>query len=142
MIDLASFKYRFALQLRWRDLDAFNHVNNAVYLTYLEMARGNYLEEVYAWDWNEHGMILAHISIDYKMPMLLTDKPYVYVRCAKIGNKSFDLDYAVVIERHGKTLVACTAKSVQVMYNYITQQTFAMPPHLKIRIADYEGIEV
>ncbi|MBL7785486.1 MAG: acyl-CoA thioesterase [Chitinophagales bacterium] len=140
--DAQEFKYHLPLQLRWRDVDALQHVNNAVYLTYLEMARGRYFTDVYEWDWDNDGMILANVSINYRLPILLTDKSTILTRISQVGNKSFTMEYVITVERHGQILAACTATSVQVMYDYTTQQTLAIPPHLKLRIADYEGIEI
>ena len=54
------------IEIRWRDLDAFNHVNNAVYLTYLEEARDSWLagmvpEGRSTWDY-----VLARVAIDFR----------------------------------------------------------------------------
>ena len=81
--DAKQFKYQLPLQLRWRDVDALQHVNNAVYLTYLEMARGRYFTDVYEWDWDNDGMILANVSINYRLPILLTDKSTILTRISR-----------------------------------------------------------
>lgn len=140
MLNLDSFKYHLPIQLRWNDLDALNHVNNAVYATYLEMARGWYLQTAFDWDWMEHTMILAHLSIDYRMPILITDHPLVYLRCTKLGNKSFDMEYMIVVLRNGVAHAAATAHSVQVMFDYATQKTVTIPHNLRQLMAQRESI--
>ena len=67
------------LAIRWRDNDAYGHVNNAVYLTYLEECRDRLVEELFgaqAWDF-----VLAHVGIDYRHQLTQADE-HVTVRCA------------------------------------------------------------
>ena len=80
------------IEIRWRDLDAYRHVNNAVYATYLEECRdelaGNALAGIGdAWDF-----VLARVAIDYRRE-LTQDDDAVVVRCAveRIGNSSITL---------------------------------------------------
>jgi len=108
-------------------------------LTYLEMARGRYFTDVYEWDWDNDGMILANVSINYRLPILLTDKSTILTRISQVGNKSFTMEYVITVERHGQILVACTATSVQVMYDYITRQAFPIPDDVRRFVADYQG---
>jgi acyl-CoA thioester hydrolase len=67
------------LEIRWADLDAFRHVNNGVYLAYLEQARTAWLEERLGADaaWN---FVLAHVEIDFKRELTLADEGIV-ARC-------------------------------------------------------------
>jgi acyl-CoA thioester hydrolase len=74
--------------IRWRDIDAYGHVNNAVYLNYLEEARDRLVEELFggdmAWDF-----VLAHVGIDFRNELVLADAEVV-VRCgiASVGRSS------------------------------------------------------
>jgi acyl-CoA thioester hydrolase len=78
------------LQIRWRDVDAYGHVNNAVYLTYLEEARDAWVEEVLGpvaddvWHF-----VLARVAIDYRRELTQEDREVV-VRCTlgSIGRSS------------------------------------------------------
>jgi len=71
---MSDFKARFPINIRFSDFDSLGHVNNAVYLTYLEEARVKYFETVIEHhkeiDWWENGIILANISIDFRKPIL------------------------------------------------------------------------
>jgi acyl-CoA thioester hydrolase len=80
------------VEIRWRDLDAYNHVNNAVYATYLEECRDEWLTAVLGdasdpWDW-----VLARVAIDYRRE-LTQDDDVAVVRCAlaRIGTSSVTL---------------------------------------------------
>jgi len=78
------------IEIRWRDVDAYGHVNNAVYLTYLEEARDAWVEKVLGrvsvntWDF-----VLARVAIDYQQE-LVQDDGAILVRCglASIGRGS------------------------------------------------------
>ena len=78
------------IEIRWRDLDAYGHVNNAVYLNYLEEARDAWVQSVLGavsgstWDF-----VLARVEIDFRAE-LTQDEGAVIVRCAldRIGRSS------------------------------------------------------
>ena len=78
------------IEIRWRDVDAYGHVNNAVYLNYLEEARDAWVQEVLGrasgntWDF-----VLARVEIDFRVE-LTQDDGTVTVRCAldTIGRSS------------------------------------------------------
>lgn len=63
-IDLKNFKYKMIINIRWSDMDAIGHVNNATYLTYLEEARICYLNDVINWNSKVDGIILASVNIN------------------------------------------------------------------------------
>ena len=60
------------IQIRYADLDALGHVNNSNYLTYFEIARVHYFNELLGkdWDWRNEGMILANSSLEFLKPLL------------------------------------------------------------------------
>jgi acyl-CoA thioester hydrolase len=77
------------IEIRWRDLDAYNHVNNAVYLTYLEEARDEWLERALGSDDAAWGYVLARVAIDFRRE-LRQDDDEVVASCAlaRLGNSS------------------------------------------------------
>ena len=78
------------IEIRWRDVDAYGHVNNAVYLTYLEEARDAWVEKVLgAVSENTWDFVLARVAIDYEAELTLDDGA-VIVRCSleSIGRSS------------------------------------------------------
>lgn len=118
------------IQLRFVDIDQFGHVNNAVYLSYLEVARIPYFNQIIGKiDWLNEGIILANAEISYKMPILLQDKISVHVWCNKIGTKSFDLSYRIVKTTNSGDIEMATAKTVMVCYNYSEAATIPVPAH-------------
>jgi acyl-CoA thioester hydrolase len=106
--------------VRFRDLDSLGHVNNAVFLTYLEQARIAYLVPLGAEAGN---MILARVEIDFRAPLRMGDELEIGVRPSTVGTKSFELEYEV---RSGDTLAA-EAKTVLVSFDYESGRSVEMP---------------
>jgi acyl-CoA thioester hydrolase len=80
------------IEIRWRDLDAYRHVNNAVYATYLEECRDELAEDVLAGIGDVWDYVLARVAIDYRRELTQADDGVV-VRCAveRVGNSSITL---------------------------------------------------
>ncbi|MFC6961931.1 acyl-CoA thioesterase [Halocatena marina] len=99
------------IPVRYRDLDTQNHVNNAVYGTYLEQARAAYIADVLGEAIDQCAVVLAHISIDFRTPVTLADESVsVTVRVPDLGTSSIPMEYEI---RTGDG-VAATAESVTV----------------------------
>ena len=77
------------IRIRWRDMDAYGHVNNAVYLTYLEECRDAWAQALLASADGSWDFVLAHLGIDYRR-QLTQDDGEVLVRCrlSSIGRSS------------------------------------------------------
>lgn len=119
------------IQVRFRDCDSLGHVNNAVYLSFLEQARIHYFEPFLGKDFSyaTDGFLLARNEIDYKLPILLNDEVQVELWVSRIGNRSFDLRYKIF----NREKVFSEAKSILVAFN--TQKNKAIEIHPKVRKA-------
>ena len=80
------------IEIRWRDVDAYRHVNNAVYATYLEECRDEWLDRALAGAGDLWDFVLARVAIDFRRELTLDDDAVV-VTCAlgRIGNSSVTL---------------------------------------------------
>ena len=120
------------IQIRFVDIDQFGHVNNAVYLSYLEVSRLPYFSGVIGTiDWINQGIILGRIEIDYKIPILLNDEIKIKTWCSRIGSKSFDLSYSILKTHNGNETEVAAAKSVMVCFDYKNKISIAVPEDLK-----------
>lgn len=123
---------------RFRDTDAMGHVNNAVYATYLEVARQEYWLRVQEHsDYKRVPFILAHVTIDFRSELLVNEVAIVGIRCDRIGTKSFSFTYEVW-EKESERLVA-EGRTVQVCYDYAVKGTIPMPADLRKKIERLEG---
>src|ERR1700752_323351 len=116
-----SSKHKTHISIRFPDIDAMGHANNAKHITYLERARIQYFEDILGGniEWKKDGIILAHIEYDFIRPIYLRDNLNIYTWCAKIGNKSFDLHHHVIKQNSdGSETTVGKAKSVLVCYDY------------------------
>jgi len=77
------------IEIRWRDMDGFRHVNNAVYLTYLEEVRDEWLDSVLGDTDSLWEFVLARVAIDFRSELTqLDDAVVARCRLERIGNSS------------------------------------------------------
>jgi acyl-CoA thioester hydrolase len=111
-------------QVRFRDLDPMGHVNNAVFLTYIEEARAALLAEVgAATGLEDMNMIVARVEIDFRAPVRFGQEVEISVHASRFGTKSFDLEYELRVDGD----VVAEAKSVQVAYDYSRREPVPLP---------------
>jgi acyl-CoA thioester hydrolase len=113
------------IQIRYADLDALGHVNNSNYLTYFEIARVHYFNELLGkdWDWRNEGMILANSSLEFLKPLLIQHEAEVKISTLSVGTKSFELYYEISVD----DVVFCSGKSVIVAFNSVRSETIPIP---------------
>lgn len=123
------------VQVRFSDLDMARHVHNAVYLEYFELGRMELLRRFIEkdHDWVHLGLILARNEVDHRKPIHLADQVQVQTWCGKLGEKSFDLCYAVQ-SADGSTLFA-EGRSVMVCFDYSKQASIPVPEAWRTALA-------
>src|SRR5690606_36635582 len=110
-----GYRHTLHITFRFADMDAMGHVDNATYLTYFESARIAYALEIFRLgDVAQLGMILAKLTVEFKLPLTLGDEIVVYTRCSRLGTKSFDLEAQILRYQAGETQVAATGPAVMV----------------------------
>jgi acyl-CoA thioester hydrolase len=140
--------YTVEIQVRFRDVDMMGHVNNAVYLTYMETARTDYylvlaakkvLPKPGEFDW-----IVARAEIDFRDAAKLGETIAVTVWPSRIGNSSWDFSYRLA--EKGSKRVFAEAKTVQVAYDYDKGKPKALDPAMRrglesaMKAAQAEGL--
>ena len=140
MNDLSLFKHKIKMNIRFSDLDAMGHLNNAKYLTYLEEARIDYLNNILCLS-NEnldYQAVIAKVDINYLKQIRLGDKLEIYSRIFKLGNKSFDFEILVVINNNGEKIIVSSSITKMVGYNYKSQKTVILPDYFRKAVRNYE----
>lgn len=92
-MDSTHFNFSVPIQIRMSDLDPFNHVNNGVQCSYFDMGRSAYIEEIIGQkiDWLTIDLVLAHIAIDFLVPINYGDQIVCICKVTRLGNKSFTM---------------------------------------------------
>ncbi|WP_214070496.1 thioesterase family protein [Mucilaginibacter sp. dw_454] len=135
---LADYKFRTPIHIRFSDIDAVGHVNNAIYLTYFEIARFNYWKHAIDWNLSEHGIIVGRSEVNYLKPINLHDEIACYVRVVRIGNSSFDVMQVLVrITPHGEE-ICTTGKTVCISYDYTTNKSVSIPAREREQMIAYD----
>jgi acyl-CoA thioester hydrolase len=137
------------IQIRWRDLDPLGHVNNAVYLSYLEIIRIAYLHAVLphgyevdpeTWLPRDFQFILGEVLIRYRSPAVLTDHLQAEVYVSRVGRKSFDLEYRITEQQTGRLIAE--ARSTQVCYDYAAGVSVPVPGAAIGYMETYQGVPI
>ena len=130
--------FRMPLAMRWRDLDAFNHVNNASFLTYLEEARIRWFAH---WDceWVTQAFapLLAAVQLNYRMPIPYPADVVVELYTDRIGGSSATVGHRIV-SADGATLY-CDGHVVMVWIDRASQRPMPLPPEVRAALERVPG---
>jgi acyl-CoA thioester hydrolase len=127
-------------QVIFRDVDAFGHVNNAVYLTYFEWARAQlwFALTGAAGVPSDIGFIVARAEIDFKVQLEM-EPIDICVRIGEIRNTSFDTSYEIRKRPSGK--VAATGSVVVVLFDWKAQTKMPVSDALRRRVRAFQQEE-
>jgi len=139
--EIDSFKYKTTIETRFADFDMMGHVNNATYFTFMEIARAKYWKQAIQWDWKKTGVVIAHASLEYIIPVLPDDKISMYVRTSRIGKSSFDLEYLLIKLQNGEEVVCSKGKTVCVAFDYHIKTSVAIPEEEKNKMMIFEQLD-
>lgn len=118
------------IQIRFNDLDIVNHVNNAIYQEYFDIAKTELFNFTFGKtiDWKTRGLVLAHIEIDYHQPTYFEENIIIESKITKVGTKSFEVTQVVrQKDTKNENGVKCIGKSIMVAYHYQKAYSFALP---------------
>lgn len=114
--------------LVWSDMDAFQHINNAVYFRYFEDARIEYFRKAKLIEHKEKtqiGPILASTRCDFRAPLTFPDTIRIAAGVEDIQRKTFKMKYVVYSERLNK--VAAEGEGLIVYYDYERETSCEIP---------------
>lgn len=116
-----------AITLRWRDLDAFNHVNNSTFLTYLEEARLRWLAQLAEpWDRGSVSPLLAAVHLNYRRQLTWPGTIIVQLFCERIGNTSLTIAHRIV-DTQDEALVYLDGNAVMVWIDTASARPVPLP---------------
>ncbi|MDB5124263.1 MAG: thioesterase [Mucilaginibacter sp.] len=135
---LTDYKFKTTISIRFSDIDAVGHVNNAIYLTYFEVARFNYWREIIGWNLQENGVIVGRSEVNYLKPITLDDEIFCYLRVSRIGNSSFDVMHLLVKTTPDGEEICTTGKTVCISYDYSVNKSVAIPQRERQKMIEYD----
>lgn len=131
-MDTPSYESEFLV--RFRDMDALGHVNNAVYATYLEIVRGEYYHHVIGETFADYDAVMVHLAIDYLAPLTRFDPITAKIALTDLGDSSIRFDY--VLASAGETVA--TGETVQVVADPQTGESVPIPDVWRDRMTTHE----
>jgi len=127
-IKLKDFPFHHKTKTRWRDLDAFRHVNNATFLSYIEDARILFFKR---WEigLNEKSLIVAAVKIDYIRQLEHPSNIIIGQKVSRLGIKSFDIQSAIFNQENFNLICVSTVTSV--CYNFKQKESVLVYDEIK-----------
>ena len=134
-----DFRHRTSLQVRFRDIDAFGHVNNAVFFSYVEQARIRYLLDVLEPDvpFDQLQIILARVELDFRSPIAFDDELTVATRVDRIGRSSVAMSHRMTAGADAR--LVGDVQTVLVTYDYAAARPMPVPDDWRRLLGQYEG---
>ena len=120
------------IEVRFADLDAYGHVNNAVFFTYLETARVKLFRDRFA-DMMQRGLLflVVEASCRYRKPIELTDRVHIDISTEDLGRSSFTLSY-LIHDGSGKEFAE--ARTVMVCFDQGRGKTISLPDDFRAEL--------
>tara|TARA_B100000953_G_scaffold132391_1_gene109328 strand:+ start:369 stop:791 length:423 start_codon:yes stop_codon:yes gene_type:complete len=127
-LTLEDFAFTHQINTRWRDLDAFNHVNNATFLSYIEDARTLFFKK-WKTNFEEKSLIVASVKIDYINQVKHPSTLILGQKVSRLGTKSFDVQTAIFCKESNQLICISTVTSV--CYNFILNKSIPVFKEVK-----------
>ena len=135
--DAQPFRFRHAVEVRFKDVDVGGHAHHSHALVYFEEARWAYWREVLGRSGSEPiDYILAEATLRWHQRVLWPARLDVGVRVSLVGRKHFVMEY-VVRSPDGEKLIS--GATTQVMYDYAARASRRLPDDLRARMDAYDG---
>jgi len=133
-----EFRHRTRVEVRFRDIDAFGHVNNAVFASYTEQARVSYLRDVLPVDpVGRMPLILAMLKIDFVAPIMFGETVVIGSRVDWLGRSSIAMSHRLAATDGDREHARVT--SVLVTYDYETARPIPIPEAWRAVLMTFEG---
>jgi acyl-CoA thioester hydrolase len=140
-VNRSDFVHFVSIPIRWGDMDALGHVNNAMYFRYAESGRIAYFATIGAdagLAGGGEGPILADIQCSFLGQVRYPAQLEIGTRTAKLGTKSFTIDAGMFLA--GDDAPVATSRAVVVWFDYDQQTSAPLPEALRQRVLEFEAV--
>jgi acyl-CoA thioester hydrolase len=134
-----KFPVKLDLRIDWAELDLFGHVNNVMFLKYVQASRVYYWEQIGLYQHfleTKLGPMVASVNCQFKKPMHYPGQVTILIRMKYIRNTSFSLQYRIL---DGKGETAAEAEDVIVMYDFNNNHKIPFPEEFRKMAEELEG---
>lgn len=136
MSEIQAYPVQIQRHVKWGEMDAFQHVNNTVYLRYFEDVRIEHFQQLGVLELMESeglGPILAETSCRFRLPLQYPDEVVIGSRIGEVGEDRFVMEYAVHSLRHNR--LAASGHGLIVYFDYAQGSKTAIPPQIAAQLA-------
>jgi len=138
MTDNFQFFHQIPVQIRFNDFDLLKHVNNSVYQNYFDLARSDYIEQIFQKkiQWQTKGLVLAKVTLEFIRPIFIDEEVEVLTKIYTLGNKSLKMFQKIIHKKSNE--VKATCDSVMVAYNDSADKPCPIPNKWRQKIIQFE----
>ena len=137
---MSQIRFSTQIEVRFRDLDALGHVNNAVYLTYFEIARLHYWKQLFGSEaFKRYGFVVVRAECNYRSPAYAGELLQVFAKVAALKRSSFVFEYEILEATTGR--MVADGSTVQACFDAKEERSTPIPDDLRHSILEFEGIE-
>ncbi len=133
-ININDYKVSLSLRIDWSEMDLFGHVNNVMFVKYVQASRVNYWEQVGLTDSFEKdkiGPILASTACQFKKPLYYPGNITIKAKIDHMGTTSFSISHIIL---NDKQEICATAQDVVVMFNFNTHEKLEIPGWVREKV--------
>ncbi len=137
---LAGYPINVRIPVQWGEMDAYGHLNNAVFFRYFESARIRYLEAcgfIASYEENKIGAILHSTSCRFRLPLFYPDTVVVGARADSVDADRFSMSYKVV--SLAREAVVAEGAAIVVSFDYVARVKVRIPDRIRELIQELEA---
>ncbi len=136
----STFNTQLSLRLDWSEMDIFGHINNVMFMKFIQASRVNYWETI---GMSQHykqtgiGPMLVSTSCQFKKPLHYPGNIVLQARVVAVGNTSFTLNHQILNE---KGELCATGEDVVVLFDFNKNEKVIIPDNFREEIKKVENI--
>lgn len=136
----APFNHILPLQIRFNDIDLLGHVNNSVYITFMDLGKAHYFNDVLGnlIDWHHINLAVVNININFYAPSFIESELSVVTAVTRISTHSLTLEQRIIDRAHDDE-VKCIATTIMAGYDIATASSCALQDDWVRAIELHEG---
>lgn len=127
------------LQMRFNDIDMLGHLNNSIYLTFMDLAKTRYFQEVLGGklEWDKIGVVIVNINCNFCAQTFFDDEIEVETAVVAIGEKSLTVEQRIFSPDSGE--VKCECRTVMAGYDMVNHTSAPILPEWIEAFEKYEN---